>query len=612
MRLVSLALRDTNWTRFWVPREATLHLDLNGYLADPEGKYGKGLNPTAETLEAIAPRPCLGLLGEPGIGKTTAVYKYVEALRKQLGPDEELVHWNFAFGGSLDDLAKEAAFLQWLTRGAASPTLHLFLDSLDEYTDGGAERVAKWILHHLRRGPVDRLRLRLACRTAAWPRMLDDHLPAFWKEDANNKGTKVGVYELAPLRLRDVEQAASPNATGFLREVEQRQAVALAIKPITLDFLLSAYARDGQLPTRRWDLYERGCRMLCDEQSSTQSIRQTQMNVDQRFAIAARIAAVMMLGARSMIWRGPDSGDMPPEAVRDHDLYGGTEKAGEGTVSVGADELKELFDVSGLFTARGKRALGWMHQTYAEFMAAWFLQNRGLLPDEMLREVTHDAVPGRVIPVLREVAAWLAGGNQSFFRLLAHRDPEVLLRSDFAKVENADREMLVGTLLDRIAAKNMLDDQLWGSLAIREFKHPGLAAQLRPYIIAKDVYFMARRAAIDIAKHCQLNELIDAFLTVALDAGDDLHIRTHAARMVVAMGGRAAKQQLKPFIVSQPRSEAEDDLKGFAMQASWPDDLTAKDLFGNLTAPYSRGYIGAYFSGSSGILVGPTRTYIAG
>src|SRR5262249_45078794 len=115
--------------------------------------------------------------------------------------------------------------------------LHLFLDSLDECLIR-IDALAALLAQELTQCPTARLRLRIACRTAVWPSFLEDSLRRAWGAE------RVGVYELAPLRRRDVAAAAVDagiDATAFLAEVECREAGALASKPVTLRFLLNAY-----------------------------------------------------------------------------------------------------------------------------------------------------------------------------------------------------------------------------------------------------------------------------------------------------------------------------------------------------------------------------------
>lgn len=61
------------WKRFWCPPTGVIALTAEGYLADPEGPtfLGRSDNPAARPFDALAEVPCLVLLGEPGLGKTT-------------------------------------------------------------------------------------------------------------------------------------------------------------------------------------------------------------------------------------------------------------------------------------------------------------------------------------------------------------------------------------------------------------------------------------------------------------------------------------------------------------------------------------------------------------
>ena len=64
----------------------------------------------------------------------------------------------------------------------------------------------------------------------------------------------LGIFELAPLRRRDVLTALSAHGIQpeeFIPKLFGAHAVAFAIKPLTLKMLLSLYQRDGRLPTVR-------------------------------------------------------------------------------------------------------------------------------------------------------------------------------------------------------------------------------------------------------------------------------------------------------------------------------------------------------------------------
>src|SRR5207245_9686620 len=104
---------------------------------------------------------------------------------------------------------------------------------------------------------------------------------------------------------------------------------SLAIKPVTLRFLLSTYSHDGDLPKNHIELYERGCRILCEEsnESRTGSGRRGRLSLDERLAIASRIAAVTQFGKRFAIYTGVEADGLPLEDVALADLTGGGGRA---------------------------------------------------------------------------------------------------------------------------------------------------------------------------------------------------------------------------------------------------------------------------------------------
>lgn len=256
-----------NWKRFWCPREGKLNLSDDGYLWDPESDYGSICNPDVVPFESIAKSPCLVLLGEPGMGKSTAMQRQKLDIDREIREMGNESLWIDLRAYQTDvrlvyAIFESRIFQTWLNR---SNRLHLFLDSLDECLLR-IDSVSALLVEELSKYPLARLNLRIACRTADWPSGFEANLRRLWDEEA------VKIYELAPLRRVDVGEAAKTNGLNeeaFLTELDKREVVPLAIKPVTLKFLLNTYGRHGQFPSSQADLYLEGCRLLCEETSES-------------------------------------------------------------------------------------------------------------------------------------------------------------------------------------------------------------------------------------------------------------------------------------------------------------------------------------------------------
>src|SRR5665647_975682 len=199
-----MATRAFRWKRFWCERSGQFNFSSDGYLADPEGEFGSYYNPNAVPFNAISGATCLALLGEPGIGKSRAMeqeWRAVDAKVKARGDDTLWIDLR-SFGEEsrlVDKLFESASFTAWKQ---GQHRLHLFLDSLDECLLR-IDTVATLLIDELRDCPVNRLSLRIACRTFDWPISLEEELRELWGAYA------VGAYELVPLRRVDVSEAAS-------------------------------------------------------------------------------------------------------------------------------------------------------------------------------------------------------------------------------------------------------------------------------------------------------------------------------------------------------------------------------------------------------------------
>ncbi len=584
--------KQYNWKRFWCPRTGNIDLSDRGYLYDPDSEYGHIHNPDVVPFESIETVPCLVLLGEPGIGKTLTMDAERNAINDRVVEQEgdQTLWLDLRSYGSEDRLVRKLfgsqEFVSWRN---GTHRRHVFLDSLDECLLR-IDNLAALLIDEFKNCPVERLCLRIACRTADLPNVLEEGLEELWGKDA------VRVYELAPLRRVDVIEAAKANEldyNAFLQEIDRMEAVPLAIKPITLDFLLSTYKQTGKLLSTQKELYREGCRRLCRELNKSRlgAKRTGKFTADERMAVAARIAAITIFANRFAIWTDVDMGDVTDEDVEVRELCGGRESVNDDEIQVSEDAVRETL-ATGLFSSRGPKRVGWAHQTYAEFLAAQYLVQRGMTLSQMISLITHP--DGKLVPKLYETAAWLACMVPDVFQEIMKIDPEVLLRSDVATADKKDRADLVESLLILYDEEKSFDHDWAIRGQYQKLTHPGLAEQLRPYICDGAKNDVVRRVAINIAEACELQTLQDNLADIALDPAQPVPIRGAAAHAIAYIGDDTTKAKLKPLAIDDAGNDPDDQLKGYGFQAIWPDHITAKELFTVLTPPKVENFYGAY------------------
>jgi hypothetical protein len=582
------------WRRFWYPREISIDLLDGGYLYRPEEAganqlFGGHLTPLSE----LASVPCLILLGEPGLGKSRELSQQYVLTGEHLG---ETVLWCDLSAYQeqsmlMHALFDDATFLEWVH---GTHHLHLFLDSLDEGLLSIPVLARSLSVEFARyRDHLARLFLRITCRTAEWPALLEEQLQGLWGS------TNVQVFRLAPLRRDDVRAAASAqgvDADLFLEKVDRNTAVPLAHRPITLAFLLKLYREHGTFPLTQQTLYEEGCRILCREVNPSRRIAHfTGHFTDrQRLAAAARLAYLMVFTNHSEVWDDGNLGDAPLGSLQLSECSGGTEDADGNPLPVSEALLAEAC-ATALFSSRGPDRREWAHRTYAEYLAARYLSHYQLSLPQLVMLLLHtDARERRLIPQLHETVAWFATMQPGVFRAVMEIDPEVLLQSDIAMTSEQDRADLVTALLalepeERLWKVNMNLGQQYHKVL-----YPGIDAQLAVVIGDRARSATRRVVAIEIAEACRLQVLSPTLAVLALDTLEELLIREAAAQAVAEMGDDASRARLKPLALGQHDDDQNDELKGHSLRAVWPAHVTAEELFVALTPPKRRDFIGAY------------------
>jgi len=492
------------WRRYWTPLGGRLSAghDGRGFMDDPEDIYGRAMNPEVHSLPDLLSSPLLVLTGQPGIGKTTEVDRLASQASTWLSHGEELVHVRGRIITSDEALRRETVDSpKWRRTIAEGGSIRLLFDATDE----ALRRVSALVevmAHWLNDEPRERIKAILVSRVAEWHLADSQLLAGLWSERPDNL-----VYELCPLRWKDAELAAREaniNPEAFHRELVRHQVTGLAARPITLRLLLEEMRRSGSLPGSHHELFSMAIERLCEEvdEARYRHERIARPKPAHIARVAARIAALSMVGARNTIVRSADEPTGDELSVKE--IAGGDEVVDGEKFSVTRELLAATLDTP-LFSFRGADRYGFDHQTFTEHLAADYLRTCTVPQLRRLLCVEFENIE-RVAPQLAEVAARVALTNTAWCDHLIAAEPEMLLRADVSPLSDQQRERAVASLLKRAEHEEAFDEAGTGYF-YSTFRHPRLAEQLRPYIGDPGYNRVVRRMAIAIAGDAHVSEL---------------------------------------------------------------------------------------------------------
>ncbi len=511
-------------------------------------------------LSSLRDEPFVVLLGEPGLGKSTAL-RYEAA----------------AEGGEVFTCREAMS-------GAALPAADtVYLDALDEYRTGenGKDKLLQ-LASAL--SASKRHRWRLTCRAEDWRDAAD--LGAMRR--AANNGSIV-VARLLPLDETEAQAvltalgAADPRA--FVIEARTRGAAAFLESPLSLRLLHSVVVADGTWPRTRFELFEKAIWALAHEYDP-ERVTDPRPSVEAIVETASRLFFYVLASGARAVWR---SNAMPPHS----------DSANEYLSTNGLDiepaQVAAALDTA-LFRGEG-HAFEVCHRTVAEFLAARFLArivtgtgNNHAFP--LRRALAFITGADRQAPSeLRGLYAWFAahlhklGDTQGALRLIDRDAATVLAYGDAAAFDTSGRKAILFNL-DR-------DDPYFLSAQDDATVLGGLAGE----DLAGD---FATILDTDVRRHLQLTVLqaladgppvqgIQSKLReIVLEAGRPLWMRERASEVTVRAGGdrTAIRRALISELERQPVDAGQVVLRA-RLLAGMPADAIAASEIRKLLADFS-------------------------
>jgi hypothetical protein len=546
-------------------------------------------------LSKLADERCLVLLGEPGLGKSHAIEDAV-AEHRQSGDPVHLVDLGaYEDGESLiGAIVDDAAWREWRE---SEDVLFLFLDGLDEALLH-VKAIHKRLIVELKKldGDVARLRLRISCRSAEW-------LPDFESELAEVFGSPdcPRRLALAPLRSADAAEAADAegiDAERFLAEIDQSGLEQLAASPLTLRMMIDIVATgEGALPGTRAELFDRAILRLAEEHDAgrRRELGSQALHVGRRVAVAERIAAAMVLAGKAAI--EPDLTTTSRADLTIRELEGFSEQdweaAGGASFTVGVGEVQEVL-ATALFVHGGGARLTFFHRSLAEYLAARYMVHHHMEAEQIMSLLASaDDPDGRLIPQLREVAAWTATVDDDVLAQVMEREPELLLRADGLAFTDEARSQLVASLLTEETSMRVERYDRRMRTAFARLVHPGLPAQIRE-ALRRDQSIPVRQMALSLARSAAMPQLQEDLLALALDATEPAHMRSDAVWALKDYADADTRSALVPLAKEHIEDDEDDEIKGHALAATFPWPLGVADVLKILAPARNEHLLGAY------------------
>ncbi len=534
-------------------------------LSDKEGTVGS--RPTSgKPLSAFRDLPAYVLLGDPGMGKSTAFQKEAD----DLGPYGMFV--------SARDLAVLDAENHPECKGKT-----LLIDGLDEIRVGATTL----------RTPLDRIRrnleklgnppFRLSCRHVDW-------LTTDQKSLASSSPSgKMTVLNLDPLEDRQATALlqADPNvhdAGKFIKEARDLGMAGLLRNPQTLRLLVRA-VHAGAWPAGRRDVFDRACLAMADECNEEHLGVRTLKDPNRILDAAGRMCAVLLVSGAS------GYATSAAKADSDHPCM--------TVCGRPRNECREAAS-SSLFRYVREGLAEPVHRQIAEYVAARHIAeliSHGLPALRALALIC--GADGMVVSQLRGLSAWLAVHSPCARHHLIERDPMgVALYGDIQAFSADERRALFDSLVRQPRKLEPIyrTAPAFASLGTEAMK-PVLEQNIRTPPDGPDGQLVADFVLRLLAEASPLADLSDVLMEAVRDNGRWPRVRNAAMKALIhynrdaesATGLLGLLRDIRDRHIADPT----DDLLGQLLAALYPQHI-APDSVWDYIKESSELHFGAY------------------
>ena len=581
-------MRYVKIKRFWYDIETDSPYSPRGYLIDPELKFTPNENFVSNPIELD--NNCILLLGEPGMGKTTIFNTYKSHLEEKLIdlPDEVLYQDIKDLDTNLYKKIKDhLKYKEWLK---GNHRLYILIDSFDEWISD-QKRLIHPLLQLLKQAPKDRLYLRIVCRTNYFPKSLINHLNILFRK----KTTQLCI---SPLRKKDIDEwlttAEINEKERFFKEIENKEIVPFAVRPITLKTMLNIFKKKLSLPTSKLEIYEKNCLILCDEVDEFRG-KDSKYDPEQRYIVAARCAALCIFSGKMSIFVGSISDELPDFSISQVLIRKGQEITQDKEFDIVSSLVNETLN-TGLFTSNGNLRI-WAHWSFIEFLAADYIRKRELPIKKILSLIEHPSDPkNSFIPQFRGVIAWLCSFPGELFEIVLNREPEILIQADWDIFPYKLKKKILKKILLNYDKTNLTVRHFDLKHTFKKFNFHNIDEILREHLTNDKNSEESKIFAIEIIEECGLKVFVDNLIKILVDINLKYNLRyTAGYALKTIINNQEVKLEndlvgLKALALSdQPISDMYE-LKGIALSILWPENLTINEVLDHLPIPQYHSY----------------------